>query len=140
MNDPGYYMSEPKRQIGCSVTDGDAYKSLVTDLTRAGVAPGEVRVIHGAKGAEIRDAAGDRHGFVANLRRFFPTSDSGIKEHMGRVDKILNEGGYAVLVPAGSQPEADRIAKLLISSGADNILWWGPNTIIMYNHGLPPAY
>lgn len=139
INDPDYYMSEPKRQISCSVATDAEYRSLTAALGAADVDMKAVRVIQGTEGAEIMDMTGERHGLVANVKRFFPSINTTIREHMAAVEDVLVAGGYAILIPARQQQDADALASILSEQGAGNIFWWGKNTMIWYNRAATPA-
>lgn len=139
INDPGYYMSEPKRQISCSVTTDEQYKSLTAALAAAEVDMEAVRVIQGTEGSEILDMTGEHHGLIANIKRFLPSVNSNIQAHMSAVEEVLEGGGYAILVPAPREEDADALCAILSEQGAGHIFWWGKNTMIWYNRSATTA-
>lgn len=132
INDPDYYMSEPKCQIACTLAAQNDYEAMSAALAAAGIAADAVMVIHGSDGAEIMDREGDHHGFLASVARIFPTINDRVATNMKAVENVLNDGGYAIAVPAVTDEDADSIAAIMVSNNGQNVFWWGPHTMLQY--------
>lgn len=127
INDPDYYMSEPKRQITCTVATHADYDALTTALTSSGVDPAGIKVLHGPQGAKIMDMSGEGHGFIAYLRRLFPMVDPTVLDHMAAAEDVLNADGYALAVPAAELEGAETIAGTYRNHNAANIVYFAKN-------------
>lgn len=132
INDPDYYMSEPKRQIACTLTAQGDYEAMTAALAAAGIDTDAVKVIHGPQGAEIMDREGDSHGFFASVARIFPSINDQVAANMEAVEGALNNGGYAIAVPAAEEEAADAVAAIMLRHNGENIFWWGRHTILKY--------
>lgn len=133
VNDPGYYMSALKRQIGCSVATEEQYRALAMALRAHGVDPDKVKVVQGEDGADIIDRSGEGHGLLANLKRLFPMVNNHVLANMGAVEEVLKAGGYALAIPAEDEEAANAIADIFRAHKAENILWFGKDEMIKYN-------
>ena len=127
INDPDYYMTEPKRQITCTIATQADYDALTAALQAAGISSDSVRVLHGAEGADIMDMSGERHGLIANLRRLFPMVNNTVLGHMAAAEEVLKAEGYAIAVPASSLEDAEQIAGVFRSHNAQNTLYFAKN-------------
>ncbi len=133
LNDPAYYLSEPKRQIGCSLATAGDFDGAVADLIAHGISQSDLRALHGQPGADIIDILGEHHGLIANIRRIFPTINNHVMENMGNVDQVLKAGGYALLAPAAEYEDAKAIADLLRGHNAANIFYFGKRRMWRFN-------
>lgn len=133
VNDPGYYMSAPKRRIGCSVASNVEYRMLAGALRAHGVDPDTVKAVQGEEGVDIIDRSGEEHGMLANLKRFFPMMNNHVLANMGAIEEVLEAGGYAISIPAEDEDTANELADIFRAHGAQNILWFGKDEMIKYN-------
>lgn len=124
INDPEYYMAEPKRQVTCTVADSSNSEALLGDLLALGIDRSSIRVLHGPDGADILDMSGEQHGLVANLRRLFSTMNDTVGLHMEAGERVLRAGGYALAVPAAELDGARQIAGIMKHHHAENILYF----------------
>ncbi len=127
VNDPEYYMSEPKQQIGCTLATTEDYEAAIAALIDHGIGPNDLRALHGPEGADILDILGEHHGLIANIRRIFPTINNAVMENMNKTDEALKAGGYALIAPAGEYDDAKAIAAILRNHNAGNMFYFGNN-------------
>ncbi len=125
VNDPDYYMSEPKRQIGCSLPTTQDYEAAVAALIAHGIDADDLKALHGQAGADIMDMTGEHHGFFAGIRRIFPTINNAIMLNMSNVEEALKAGGYALAAPAKEFDDARAIADILRQHNASNMFYFG---------------
>ncbi len=133
VNDPDYYMSEPKRQIGCSLPSTEDYEAAVAALVAHGINTEDLKALHGQEGADIMDLTGEHHGFFAGIRRIFPTINNDIMLNMSNVEEALKAGGYALAVPAAEFDDAREIANILRQHNASNMLYFGKKNMWRMN-------
>lgn len=133
VNNPEYYMSEPKRQIGCSIPTTEDYESAVKAIIAMGIDVADLKVLHGQEGADILDMSGEHHSFFAGIRRIFPTINNDIMLNMSEVEKVLKADGYALAAPAAEREDAKKIAHILLANNATNILYFGKNKMWRYS-------
>ncbi len=132
VNDPGYYMSGPKRQIACSIAKREDFAALAAVLKAREIDPDEVQLIQGEEGAVIMDRSGEHHGLIANIRRLFPMINNHVIANMSVAEEVLMAGGWALAIPAADEKAADELADILGQHNADNIFWFGKNEMIRY--------
>lgn len=133
VNDPKYYMSEPKRQVGCSVPTKAQFDAILEGLSARGISTENLKVLHGRDGADILDMSGEHHSFFAGVRRIFPTINNAIMLNMSEVEKVLNADGYALAVPAKDYEAARVVATTLLDHGATNVLYFGKNKMWQFS-------
>jgi hypothetical protein len=120
------FIHRPTHHVVGVLGNAAALPALVDNLREIGVAPEDIDVLRGEKGAEILDEDGRHHGLHARLVRGFQRLGYD-QTTLAIYDEALRDGALVVHVPAMPR-ESRRVADILRRHGVQNVGYFGVGT------------
>ncbi len=125
------FVHRPTHHVVGVLGDASGLAALVSDLREVGVAPEEIDVLRGERGAEILDEDGSHHGLHARLVRGFQRLGYD-QTSLAIYDEALRDGSLLLHVPAGPR-DSRKIAHILWRHGARDIGYFGTGTFEQFS-------
>lgn len=121
-------LQRPDHQLAADVPDQAAVEQLVAGLSGLGLDVAQLQVLHGARGGEILDVAGEHHGWRFHVGRAFKSN--GVDGNMlAAYDEALRDGRFLVLVPLPESQPREAVVDVLLRHGAEHVNYFGSGTM-----------
>jgi hypothetical protein len=108
--------------------DDPGVQTALGELSKVGVEPSRVEVIHGREGIVLLDPRGKRHGVLGRLLRLAQrTAAEG--NALDLHQQALTDGKHVLYVPAKGEKEKGRVATALTAAGGHHLAYFGRWTV-----------
>jgi hypothetical protein len=121
----------PTEKVVGVVDDHQRLEGLLSSLSDAGVADGQIEVLSGESGAEKLDPTGEEHGAFQRALRTVQKALGDESERLEALNAELEAGNYVIQVGLSEEDddpreaEKQRIGDVLSSGGARDVAFYG---------------
>jgi len=125
LSEAGEFLEYPMQKVVGIFADWSQAQAAISQLAAGGLSREQIGVLAGEKGAQQLDATGERHGFLAQVSRFFQNFADLDAKHIARHEQELLAGHVMVAVDGADEDRREQVRQIMKQNGGYFINYYG---------------